>query len=220
MGSPPDFQTAPNQREPEFGGSQVTNFVIPPASLRNSLRNRSGMTLETPGVGFLSMLLIISLIGFTALAMLVHELGHLLAARVSKVPASELGLGLGPRIAGFRLGYIHFSLRAIPVGSFVRLDGTALKEKSVRAQLLVHLGGIIFNLIAGILTYGTIFGWLNLLVAAGNILPLYQHDGWKCGVVIMRALLRRKSEHAERVFTFSGGFVSLLIACAVMRMFV
>ena len=166
------------------------------------------------------MLLIVSLIGFTALAMLVHEVGHLLAARVSKVPASELGLGLGPRLAGFRLGYIHFSLRAIPVGSFVRLDGTALKQKSVRAQLLVHLGGIILNLIAGVLTYGTIFGWLNLLVAAGNILPLYQHDGWKCGVVIMRALLRRKSEHAERVFTFSGGFASLLIAYAVMRMFV
>src|SRR5690349_3272408 len=103
------------------------------------------------------MLLIISLIGFTALAMLVHELGHLLAARVSKVPASELGLGLGPRLTGFRLGYIRFSLRAIPVGSFVRLDGTALKQKSVRAQLLVHLGGIIFNLIAGALTYGTIF---------------------------------------------------------------
>jgi len=166
------------------------------------------------------LLLIISLIGFTALALIVHELGHLMAARLCKVPASELGLGLGPRLAGFRVGGIRFNLRAIPVGSFVRLDGTLLKEKSVRAQLLVHLSGIVFNLIAGFLTYGTIFGWLNLLVAAGNILPLYQHDGWKCGVVIMRAWLRRQSQPAERVFTFSGGFVSLLIAWLVMRMFV
>jgi membrane-associated protease RseP (regulator of RpoE activity) len=130
-----------------------------------------------------------------------------------------LGLGLGPRIAGFRLGGITFNLRAIPVGSFVRLDGARLKEKSVRAQLLVHLSGIIFNVVAGFLTYGTMFGWLNLLVAAGNILPLYQHDGWKCGVVLMRAWLRRQSQPAERVFTFSGGFVSLLIAWLVMRMF-
>ena len=66
-----------------------------------------------------------------------------------------------------------------------------------------------FNLIAGAFTYGTTFGWLNLLLAAGNILPLYQHDGWKCGVVIMRALMRGNSQPAERVFTFSGGFVSL-----------
>lgn len=166
------------------------------------------------------MELIISLIGFTALALIVHELGHLLAARSCKVPASELGLGLGPRLIGFRLAGIRFNLRAIPVGSFVRLDGTALKEKSVRAQLFVHLGGVIFNLIAGFLTYGTIFGWLNLLLAAGNILPLYQHDGWKCGVVIMRAWMQRKSQPAERVFTFSGGFVSLLIGWAVVRMFI
>jgi hypothetical protein len=95
-----------------------------------------------------------------------------------------------------------------------------LKERSVRAQLLVHLGGVIFNLVAGVLTYGTTFGWLNLLLAAGNILPLYQHDGWKCGVVIMRAFLQRQSQPAERAFTFSGGFVSLLIAWAVVRMFV
>ncbi len=164
--------------------------------------------------------LIISLIGFTALAMIVHELGHLLAARLCKVPASELGLGMGPRLIGFSLAGIRFNLRAIPVGSFVRLDGTALKERSVRAQLLVHLGGVIFNVVAGLLTYGTMFGWLNLLLAAGNILPLYQHDGWKCGVVIMRASMQRKSQPAERVFTFSGGFVSLLIAWAVVRMFI
>ena len=177
------------------------------------------MTLETTSAGFV-MSLIISLIGFAALAMMVHELGHLLAARSCNVPASELGLGMGPRLIGFKLGGIRFNLRAIPVGSFVMLDGTVLQEKSVRAQLLVHLGGIIFNILAGLFTYGTSFGWLNLLLAAGNILPLYHHDGWKCGVVIMRALMRRKSQPAERVFTFSGGFVSLVIAWAVVRMFI
>jgi membrane-associated protease RseP (regulator of RpoE activity) len=166
------------------------------------------------------MSIIFPLLGFAALAMIIHELGHLLAARACRIAASEVGLGMGPKLAGFRLGSIHFNLRAIPIGSFVMLDGTALKERSARAQLLVHLGGVIFNLIAGILTYGTMFGWLNLLLAAGNVLPLYQHDGWKCGVVIMRAFLQRKSQPAERAFTFSGGFVSLVIAWAVVRMFV
>ena len=166
------------------------------------------------------MSLIVSLIGFAALAMIIHELGHLLAARSCNVSASEVGLGMGPRLAGFRLGNISFSLRAIPIGSFVMLDGAALKEKSIKAQLLVHLGGVVFNLFAGFFTYGTTFGWLNLLLAAGNILPLYQHDGWKCGVVIMRAWMRGKSQPAERAFTFSGGFVSLLIAWAVVRMFI
>jgi membrane-associated protease RseP (regulator of RpoE activity) len=166
------------------------------------------------------MSIIFELIVFAALAMIVHELGHLVAARYCRVAASELGLGMGPRLVGFRVGSIRFNVRAIPIGSFVMLDGTALKQRSVQAQLFVHLGGIIFNLVAGLLTYGTMFGWLNLLLAVGNILPLYQHDGWKCGVVIMRALMQRKSQPAERVFTFSGGFVSLVIAWIVIGMFV
>ncbi len=152
--------------------------------------------------------------------MIVHELGHLFAARRCQVPASELGLGLGPKLFGFYAGRgVHFNLRAIPLGSFVRLDGTALEERSVRQQLFVHLGGVIFNLIVGVAAYGTIFGWINLLVAAGNLLPLYQHDGWKCGVVMMRALLARKSQPIERAFTFSGGFVSVVIVYAVIQMF-
>lgn len=166
------------------------------------------------------MFVIFSLIVFAAVAMIIHELGHLVAARWCRVPASEVGLGMGPKLFGFRLWGIRLSFRALPVGSFVMLDGAKLKERSLRAQLLVHLGGIIFNLLAGLLTYGTMFGWLNLLLAAGNILPLYQHDGWKCGVVIMRAFMQRKSQPAERAFTFSGGFVSLVIAWVVLRMFV
>jgi membrane-associated protease RseP (regulator of RpoE activity) len=165
------------------------------------------------------MFLILSVICFAAVAMLIHELGHLLAARLCRVPASELGLGMGRKLATFRIGSIKLSFGLLPTGSFVMLDGTVLEERSLPAQLFVHLGGIILNLVAASLTYGTTFGWLNLLLAAGNILPLYQHDGWKCGVVILRALMQRTNAQVERAFTFSGGFVSLAIASYVVRLF-
>ena len=163
---------------------------------------------------------IISLIAATALGMLIHELGHLTAARTFKISCTEVGLGLGPKITSLWCGAVEFSLRTVPLGSFVRLDGTALKASSVHRQLCVHLAGIVFNLVAALLTYGTIFSWINFLIAGGNILPLYQHDGWKCGVVIIRALMQRKSQSAEWALTFSGGFASLLIAWVVVRMFV
>lgn len=165
-------------------------------------------------------MLITSIFIAVPLAMIIHELGHLIAARSCKVTASELGLGFGPKLFGFRLGSIRFSLRALPLGSFVRLDGTALKEKSVGQQLFVHLGGILLNLSACLVTYGTVFGWVNLLIAAGNVLPLYQHDGWKCGLVLVRALLQRKSQPVEWAFTFSGGFVSFVIGWTVIRLFI
>lgn len=166
------------------------------------------------------MLLILSVISFAIIATLVHELGHLVAARLCSVPASELGLGMGRKLATVSLGSIKLSFGVLPTGSFVMLDGTVLKQRSLGAQLFVHLGGIIFNLVAGLLTWGTTFSWLNLLLAAGNILPLYQHDGWKCGVVILRALMRRTSPPLERAFTFSGGFVSLLLGWYVVRFFI
>lgn len=154
------------------------------------------------------------------LAMVIHELGHFTAARSLGVSCSELGLGLGRRLFGFKLGSMVFSLRAIPLGSFVMLDGSDLKTRPLGDQLRVHLAGIVFNLVFGLLAFGTTFGWLNLLLAAGNLLPLYQHDGWKCGVVIIRKLMRRKSQPAEWAFTFSGGFVSLVFAWLVIRAFV
>jgi membrane-associated protease RseP (regulator of RpoE activity) len=166
------------------------------------------------------MFLIIAVIGSAAVAMLIHELGHLLAARLCRVPASELGLGMGHKLATFRIASIKLSFGALPTGSFVMLDGTVLKQRSIPQQLFVHLGGIILNLIAGLLLYGTTFSWMNLLLAAGNILPLYQHDGWKCGVVILRALMQRTSPQAERAFTYSGGFVSVVIAWAVASFFI
>ncbi len=161
-----------------------------------------------------------SLIIYLAVAMIVHELGHVFAARKCNVAASELGLGLGPSLFGFPIGRLRFSLRAIPIASFVRLDGTALNERSVAEQLFVHLGGIIFNLTTAVIAQGTLFGRINLLLALANLLPLYKHDGWKCGLVCMRALLRRQSQPAEWAFTFSGGFVSLVLVNMVFHLFI
>lgn len=185
-----------------------------------SWRNLPRFTLALPHTSAEMLTLLLIVCCFTALGMLIHELGHLVAAKYCKVPASELAIGLGPKLFGFSIGSIRFNVRALPLGSFVRLDGTVLRSRSVGAQLCVHLGGIAFNLIAGFAAFGTMFGWLNLLVAAGNILPIYKHDGWKCGLVLMRAYLRRQSQPVEWAFTFSGGFISLLIGWAVVRLLI
>ena len=152
-------------------------------------------------------------------AMLLHELGHLAAARLCRVTASEVALGLGPRLVGIRLGTVSINLRAFPLGSFVRLNGRELHARPITQQLLIHLAGVCVNLIVGLQVYGTLFGWVNLLLAAGNLLPLYQHDGWKCGLVLMRALLGRPSRPVEWTFTFSGCFISLIIINIIVRAF-
>lgn len=144
-------------------------------------------------------------------ALLIHELGHLAAARLCRVPASEFGLGWGRKLFGFHAGGVEYKLHALPFGAYVRLDIVELQRRSLSRQVLVLLAGIIVNVVAAALTPGTNFGTVNLLLAATNLLPLYQQDGWKCGMVMLRALLRRKSPVVEWTFTIAGTTVSLAL---------
>jgi hypothetical protein len=59
---------------------------------------------------------------------------------------------------------------------------------------------------------------MNFLLASTNILPLYQQDGWKCGMVMLRHILRRKSLLVEWTFTIAGSGLSVvLIGASVFR---
>jgi membrane-associated protease RseP (regulator of RpoE activity) len=158
--------------------------------------------------------MIISYIVCFALAMLIHELGHLVAARMCRVPASELGLGWGSKLWGRRFGGVEYKLHALPIGAYVRLDMEELQRRPLVQQAFVLLAGIIVNLAAAALAPGTKFGVMNLLLAATNLLPLYQQDGWKCGMVLLRALLRRRSALVEWTFTIAGGGLSFAVFIA------
>ncbi|MGB9179362.1 MAG: site-2 protease family protein [Pyrinomonadaceae bacterium] len=162
---------------------------------------------------FANMILLSYLIAF-AVAMFIHELGHLFAAWASRVPVSELGLGWGRKLFGFKFGHVEYKLHALPVGAYVRLDMRELQTKPLSLQVFVLMAGIIVNLVAAFAAQGTIFGWMNLLLAVTNLLPVYQQDGWKCGMVMMRALMNRKSALAEWTFTIAGGALSLLLFVA------
>ncbi|MGH9944844.1 MAG: site-2 protease family protein [Pyrinomonadaceae bacterium] len=148
-------------------------------------------------------------------AMLIHELGHLLAARACQIEATELGLGWGPKLFGFKLGKTEYKLHALPIGAYVRLDMAGLQQRPLSQQTLVLLAGVIVNLCAASLANGSVFGAMNLLLAATNLLPLYQQDGWKCGIVMIRGLFSRRSPLVEWTFTIAGGVMSLTLFVAL-----
>jgi membrane-associated protease RseP (regulator of RpoE activity) len=155
--------------------------------------------------------MIVAHIAAFAVAMLIHELGHLAAAGACRVPVRELGLGWGPKLFSFRFREVEFKLHALPIGAYVRMDMTELQRRSLMQQVSVLLAGVVVNLGAAILASGTWFGLMNLLLAATNLLPLYQQDGWKCGMVMIRALLERRSALVEWTFTISGTLLSLAV---------
>jgi membrane-associated protease RseP (regulator of RpoE activity) len=143
-----------------------------------------------------------------AAAMLIHELGHLVAARACLVPAGELGLGWGPKLFELGVGGVRFKMHLLPVGAYVRLDMKGLQTRPLAQQVFVLLAGVLVNIGAALATQGSWFSLMNYLLAATNLLPLYQQDGWKCGMVMLRALLARRSSLVEWTFTVAGAVVS------------
>ncbi|HXM35360.1 MAG TPA: site-2 protease family protein [Pyrinomonadaceae bacterium] len=162
----------------------------------------------------------LSNISYFLLALLLHECAHLVAARVCGVTITEFGLGWGRKLFGFRWQGIDFGVRLLPVGAYVRFDLNELEQRPLAQQVLILLAGIIANLVAATVTSGTRFSLMNFLLAATNILPLYQQDGWKCGMVMLRSVLGRKSSLVEWTFTIAGSVLSLaLFSAFFVRLF-
>lgn len=109
---------------------------------------------------------------------IIHELGHLLAAKWAKIKVEEFGIGYPPRAFKlFKWGKVLFSLNWVPVGGFVKMvgedgpesdkekdqeeddDGLApFYKRSASKRMVVILAGVAVNFLFGIIAFAIIFG--------------------------------------------------------------
>ncbi|MGL4653130.1 M50 family metallopeptidase [Cetobacterium sp.] len=83
----------------------------------------------------------------------IHELGHFLAARFFKMPVSEFAIGMGPELYSYYTGRTLYSIRIIPIGGFVNIDGmevdskveNGFNSKSPIARFTVLFAGVFMN---------------------------------------------------------------------------
>jgi membrane-associated protease RseP (regulator of RpoE activity) len=143
--------------------------------------------------------------------LVLHELGHYFAARMCAVPIKQAGLGWGPKLYGVRISQVDCDVRLLPVGAYVRMDMLALQRRPLLQQLFVLGAGVGVNLVLAVLTWGSLFGALNLALAIGNLIPFYQLDGWKSGMVICRKMFGRPSPLVEWILTLGGGAIALAV---------
>lgn len=163
----------------------------------------------------MNIFVINAIVSFFA-ALVLHELGHYFAARVCSVPIKQMGFGWGPKLCGIRVNKVDCQLRLFPVGAYVQMDMVALQRRPLLQQLFVLGAGIGVNLVLCVLSWGSLFGALNLALAIGNLIPLYQLDGWKSGMVICRRMFGRPSPLVEWILTLGGGAITLSV---LMRAF-
>lgn len=100
----------------------------------------------------------------------VHEGGHMVAAKLFGMRVEQFSIGFPPKIFGFKYKETVYSIGAIPLGGFVKISGMIdesldtktleeepqpweFRSKPAWQRLIVMLGGIIVNVITGIIIF-------------------------------------------------------------------
>jgi regulator of sigma E protease len=114
---------------------------------------------------------------------LIHELGHFVAAKTVDVEVQRFSLGMGPKVAGIRVGETEFVLSALPLGGYVSMagmhgdEGSAALEggiseedrplshrdfdsKPLWARMWIVSAGVLMNFLFAVLVFAVIpFVW-------------------------------------------------------------
>lgn len=116
------------------------------------------------------MLTFVTFIAVISLLILVHEAGHLIAAKLTGMKVDEFALGMGPKLFTVYFdGETTYSINLLPVGGYVKIHGEdgspdedtdhAFVEKPILSRAFVLVAGVCMNyvlaliLIAGLLIF-------------------------------------------------------------------
>jgi len=109
---------------------------------------------------------IVQLILALSALIILHEIGHFLAAKFFKVEVEEFGLGYPPRaLTLFEKNGVKYTLNWLPLGGFVRLKGETedqdapggLHTANPWARLMIYLSGPLMNLLVGVLIFAFMY---------------------------------------------------------------
>jgi regulator of sigma E protease len=66
---------------------------------------------------------IFSFIAILGAAVILHEFGHFIVAKLLKIRVETFSAGFGPRLFGFKKGHTDYRVSLIPLGGYVKLGG-------------------------------------------------------------------------------------------------
>lgn len=107
---------------------------------------------------------VVSIIAFILVlgaVVLIHELGHFIAAKLSGVVVEEFALGMGPTIWSLTYKGTIYSIKLFPIGGFVRMLGEedssdepgSFSAQPISRRLFIISAGVLMNVVLASLLY-------------------------------------------------------------------
>jgi len=137
---------------------------------------------------------ILAAIAVLGLLIVVHELGHFMAARVQNIHVNRFSIGFGPSLVKYQGKETEYALRAFPLGGYVGFpdddpesnippdDPNLLRNRPVLDRAIVISAGVIANLI---------FAYFLLVGQAVTI--GYQDINYQPGVLVPEVIEQKNS---------------------------
>ena len=93
------------------------------------------------------------------LLIVIHEYGHLLAAKLCGIPVERFSVGFGPKLFGFKLAETSYWFSLIPLGGYVlpALEDSDFRRLPTYKRITFALGGPAANIVgafAGLVVIG------------------------------------------------------------------
>lgn len=133
-------------------------------------------TLISVLLGFLKIVIILGTL------ITIHELGHFTVAKLCNVKVNKFSIGFGPKIISNQKGETEYTVRLIPFGGFVQMEGEeersdeerAFNKKSVLQRIAIVAAGAIVNIVFALLVYFCLASAFGMYV--GNTVTILE-DG-------------------------------------------
>ena len=100
-----------------------------------------------------------------SLLILIHELGHFAAAKLSGVQVNEFSMFMGPLLWSKQVGETKYSLRLVPIGGYCAMEGEDEESDNPRSfgraawwkRLIILIAGAAMNFLVGVLLMAIVF---------------------------------------------------------------
>jgi regulator of sigma E protease len=125
------------------------------------------------------LLTIITFIAVLVVLVMVHELGHFIAAKMAGVYVKEFAFGFPPRLLSKKYKGTRYSINAIPLGGYVTMlgeleehpDPRAFENQSRFKRFIISIAGVIMNIFLAwlILDIGFTVGMAPIVSSAKSI---------------------------------------------------
>ena len=124
--------------------------------------------------------IIIAILAF-GLLIFIHELGHYIAAKLCGINIQEFAIGMGPKLFGIKKGETLYSIRILPFGGYLKIEGEDKSSDSISSRsfrnkpkwqrLTVALAGSFMNIMLGFII-------VIYLVSSSDSMPSMEISGF------------------------------------------